>query len=842
MALSDLLGNPADGNARHIRALAAPVVAADFLSAASRAASSAADLARHLQLPATQARIAALGAAYYGSSLRDGIVSDTCNALGIYAGQCLTLVVHLLEQEPLSAAAGRVPPLVPRLAAALRDSQLPGGVAPALLASPDSAPGLTLPGQGSEGGGADAGARWRGLDAVEVVGMGPGDGGPSSAGGYGGSIDDPRLSSYHHNTAIATVGMWNYGRQGLLTAPDDARLPPAPGVPPGLQLARAAASTAEALCRLSRGEGPAGAYTAEQRRQHWDGESCLHVLLPPRPPWNPPSPEEYPHWAESSAWVMAAACEGLEAVLAEQACAGELEATMAGSVAAVSLATALVAGLRGFAAASDPSNVPQTVRQEEALAVSLTSAGLIASLDHALRLAFAAADRAAAPGASENDRRLAEALEPVLFLAGRVLLLLNSCGVAAACDVSGVALTLAKRASLITRGLEAAAATGAPSAVPASLRGPVASPACLAHALGHCAALLRPGRGDLLTWGCESAAEPPSGGSSRSSAAGDAVEEERGAFFFQAAGRLAVRLGADVAAAAAAPADLESPLPLLAVTQRSAASALSASLHHVSALCAAPGSRAEARLLACQPHRLIAAACKLLITWQIAGTPYEDTRHSGNLRKDLSFAALQLAAHPLLSARVRRWLVPAGRGQAEAAGGGVEAAGAGAEATGAEAGGGTGGRGTTEEAEADAAFRSGATELLRWAKSVVAGGSLQPLRVPKELLWRPGDVISSPEEARRAAAAALRAPLPPPLAAPPEGRALLKLRVCGFPGCASFGGRSEGGLALKQCGGCKAVRYCGPGCQRAHWREGHKSECGAVSEAAARAAAIGVSD
>ncbi|KAG2488163.1 hypothetical protein HYH03_013306 [Edaphochlamys debaryana] len=701
--------------------------------------------------------------------------------------------------------------------------------------------------------------------------------GTCSAGEYGGTNDDPRLSLYHHNTAIATVGMWQNGRLGLLTAPDDARLPPEPGVPPGLQLARAAARTAEALCRLSRGEGLAGAYTAEQRRQRFYGESCLHTLLPPQPPWKPQSPEEYPHWVESSAWVVAAACEGLEAAAAGQQRPGEPEADVAGSAAAVSLAKALVAGLRGFTAATDLDTVPQTARQQETLAVCLCRAGLTASLDHALRLAFAAADRAAAPGASDHDRRLAEALGSVLPWAGGVLPLLNMCELAAVCDVGGVALTLAKHASLIARGLDAAE-PGLPGATPASLRGPVASaPACLAEALGQCAELLGPAASGLAAWDHGAATEPPSAGGSRSSAAGGAVEEERGAFFFQAAGRLAVRLVADRAAVELGP-DERHSLSLPALTRKSSATALSACLQHVSALSAAPGSRAEARLLACQPHRLIGAACKLLIVWQVTGTPSDETEYRSNLQRDVSFTADRLAAHPSLSARVRRWLMPAGPQQAVAAGAEAASAGAEAEAAGAESergcleqawsegwrsynrwaladgspfslpltllrlaqAGGAGWRAMEAAAESDAAFRSGATELLRWAKSVVADGSLQPLRVPEELLRDPSD--TSGPEGGHAAAAALRAPLPPPLQAPPEGRALPKLRVCGFPGCGSFGGRSEGGLALKQCGGCKAVRYCGPGCQRAHWREGHKSECGALAEAAARAAAAGANE
>ncbi len=73
-------------------------------------------------------------------------------------------------------------------------------------------------------------------------------------------------------------------------------------------------------------------------------------------------------------------------------------------------------------------------------------------------------------------------------------------------------------------------------------------------------------------------------------------------------------------------------------------------------------------------------------------------------------------------------------------------------------------------------------------------------------------------------------PLPPPLVLPP-GRdlALPRLRVCGNPRCGNFGCEGEWALPLKQCGGCRAVRYCGADCQRAHWREGHKAECKALA-------------
>ncbi|KXZ48824.1 hypothetical protein GPECTOR_25g409 [Gonium pectorale] len=54
----------------------------------------------------------------------------------------------------------------------------------------------------------------------------------------------------------------------------------------------------------------------------------------------------------------------------------------------------------------------------------------------------------------------------------------------------------------------------------------------------------------------------------------------------------------------------------------------------------------------------------------------------------------------------------------------------------------------------------------------------------------------------------------------------LKLpRMCANPGCSTFTGAAEAELRLRQCTGCREVRYCGPECQRAHWRAAHKSEC-----------------
>ncbi|KAG2485130.1 hypothetical protein HYH03_016117 [Edaphochlamys debaryana] len=335
-------------------------------------------------------------------------------------------------------------------------------------------------------------------------------------------------------------------------------------------------------------------------------------------------------------------------------------------------------------------------------------------------------------------------------------------------------------------------------------------------------------------------------------------------------GALAVRVAAD-AAALPWPAD-RAARSVLATACTTASRLLARCLTHASALYSAPSSLAPARLLACQPRRLIAAACKLLVAGRsgargLALAPC----HQEELQAAALTALLRLAAHPSFSARVPRWLLPAGQGEAAEGCGGSEAA-AEAEAV-AEAGAGaeagclatvwregmraqgpnalgraSGGGGRVGSCGPDAeAFRTSATAVLEWMApgsaclhgpwEATAGASPLPIGG----LQGPGGA-SSPE-AVRPAAAVLQSLLPPPLAAPPEGRALPELRVCGFPGCGSFGGCSEAGLALRQCGGCRAVRYCGPGCQRAHWREGHRGECGVLAEAAgAWAAANGLEE
>ena len=51
--------------------------------------------------------------------------------------------------------------------------------------------------------------------------------------------------------------------------------------------------------------------------------------------------------------------------------------------------------------------------------------------------------------------------------------------------------------------------------------------------------------------------------------------------------------------------------------------------------------------------------------------------------------------------------------------------------------------------------------------------------------------------------------------------------------CAHCGAVSAERGAHKKCGNCKAVHYCSAGCQRAHWKCGHRQICRAAGYLAA---------
>ncbi|PNH07813.1 hypothetical protein TSOC_005703 [Tetrabaena socialis] len=58
------------------------------------------------------------------------------------------------------------------------------------------------------------------------------------------------------------------------------------------------------------------------------------------------------------------------------------------------------------------------------------------------------------------------------------------------------------------------------------------------------------------------------------------------------------------------------------------------------------------------------------------------------------------------------------------------------------------------------------------------------------------------------------------------------LRLCANPACGNLSGGCEAELGLKMCSGCRTARYCEPGCQRTHWRAGHREECARLAAAA----------
>ncbi len=268
-----------------------------------------------------------------------------------------------------------------------------------------------------------------------------------------------------------------------------------------------------------------------------------------------------------------------------------------------------------------------------------------------------------------------------------------------------------------------------------------------------------------------------------------------------------------------------------------------------------------AQLMACQPHRLLAAGCALA-----AALPMSAQRYKREMALNVPSLLVVIAAHKTLSGRARSWLAPPAAASSGGGGGGDDA--------------GTGCLVAPLQAALPHMLRLMPPFLvLVMALRKMAAGEIQPkvgvaccegggdatgladggfqqcAAAMAELVWERfdnpdveevrvallpdgsttahvllevmGDDGDLPQIPPPVAPAGV---LPPPLALPPSrAGAFPLLRVCGNPQCSNFARRCEAELELKKCGGCKAVRYCGEGCQRAHWREGHKAECKALA-------------
>ncbi|KAG2488043.1 hypothetical protein HYH03_013348 [Edaphochlamys debaryana] len=581
-----------------------------------------------------------------------------------------------------------------------------------------------------------------------------------------------------------------------------------PAAPPPARLKALEPRVLEAVHRLFCGKVLGGAYAPQPTWRLFQAPALDGIM-------------EVTGRAESAAWGLA-----LQALLAEAQLGGQCRVMDCGL--ADEDPMRLLYGMAGALnamnrLAMDPSCAPQSLgaSSPKELQAQLTRAGLAASLDHALRLAFTAADRAAITGDPEL-RGLARDMAEVPLQVGQVLAC-KALPLAARCGSGGALVTLAKRCCMMAQRLQDLEAAGTAEARREErelLAGIIhrlmpATPKCLRTLAEFKDAGLSTGGKD----------------------AGPSTTPGREALAF--VGRSLCLFVTQVASRAA--------------------------LRRLSA----------PQLLACQPHRLLAAGCKLLCANVAApsgsvGARPGDADKAGDLPPMLASmvveTAVTLAAHPQLSTQVRTWLEPLGEG-----GGGTRAAAA-AEAAPAGADESStrgclepllrewvlprvqssefGGSGAVLQsllraaAAGEAQFRSQALAL---AQDLQRGLGIVVRVKGSETAFYPGmnlaalvaHELAQEEEAQAASssdvAALVAAPLPPPLAVPLAEAAFPGLRACANPACMSYGGRSEADLPLKHCSRCKRVRYCGSACQAAHWKAGHKHDCQAAGAAGAAA-------
>ncbi|KAG2496474.1 hypothetical protein HYH03_005300 [Edaphochlamys debaryana] len=661
---------------------------------------------------------------------------------------------------------------------------------------------------------------------------------------------DGDLEIMHCHWLHASLQAWRSSEDGTTLRPP----PAAPGMPSPVELARLAARAAEAVCRMYRGQGLRGAYT----RPEWllTGIPPSIAALSPCP--EDVAPETVPLWLEASAWALALSVEAVAAGLEGR---GGPEEGDEG----VEPLTIAAAGYRFTLERMDVFTLDRLQRLSPAAradAVSrLRRAGLAASLDYALRLSCLVADRAAASnGEPAVAGRVAAELRRAVASYARVLHGLPfACVPPAAAEApapgpgcwpqaaapdcgnaSGLLMTLGKRGIVLATRLEALEHSQGPPAEQQR-----------AALLEEAHALL-PSLSEGVDMLSKQLAALQGGGGGARPGAEAALAKDALSFLLRAGARLAAVAAAGLAHEAPPAAAHEGPATTVPWSRQNFFRALPRQLQSLreAALGLDRLGGGAGRLLACQPHRLLAATCKLLASPQPG--PREDV---SDLVAGIPGVLAALGASAELSGRVRWWLLapsetapgataPAGeeteegRCKAAAVNGAAAGAEAGAPPVPAEE------RGclegplraclvplarqlsrphagcvlallhTAQHASSEDCLET-ARALSAWLKAGTVTALLPALPDGTPVLDLVAQHAQQPSDAGALAveaAALLQAPLPLALTPPPEALALPRLRVCGFPGCGSFGGACEAALPPMQCGGpaTHAVRRLSP--------------------------------
>ncbi|KXZ55848.1 hypothetical protein GPECTOR_2g1399 [Gonium pectorale] len=229
-------------------------------------------------------------------------------------------------------------------------------------------------------------------------------------------------------------------------------------------------------------------------------------------------------------------------------------------------------------------------------------------------------------------------------------------------------------------------------------------------------------------------------------------------------------------------------------------------------------------LRAAHMPRLLRAMCRLVTQQPAPGAGVPPDGNIMAFAQSVIGSLLVLAAHDRHSAHVRSWLAAGGSGDASRggarAGGAASAAAEGAEGCLAAdvkalakrlAALGQRGDAKVLVALQAAAARDSIARLVgsgeeAAAPEAAAGSALQESAEQLNAQWRQTAVAGH-------ALPAIVGPVTLP-------------QACSNPLCDNFSGASEAELRPRRCAGCRAARYCRPECQRQHWQEGHKEDCG----------------